>query len=592
MLVLLAALCLASCDDYDDTSLWQKVNDHEERLAALEQWQEETNHNISAIQQLLNTTDCITAVTPLMEGGQEVGYTIQFLHSDPITIYHGTKGDTGHTPQIGLTQGDDGNWYWTLDGQLMQDADGNPIRANGEDGADGADGEDGSTGATGRPGTSAPTPQIKQGSTITSGTIQTDGGTPQADAWYLSVDGGRTWYRVSGKDGDDGDAFFTAAPTLSDDGTHYTFTLSDNTEIKVPAYQSLQIGDDAGAGPLYVEGTGTTTISLTYPTGTTADDYAALMAQIVPDGSEGTHTDISTRADGTGGWNVTADLEKMTVTVTPGTGTALLRVTLVGNDGSEVTRTRVVEREPYEVDEATKTYTVYTAQGLLAWAQNAGSYDCTLAADIDMSGQTWPWITDFARTFDGAGHIISNLSISQSRAMAGLIGNLNGGTVKNLLLANATVDNSANSTGGITGLMEEGTVTACAVSGCTVSGTVNVGGIAGIIGNGTGSASVTACYAASCDVTETVVNGGDIAGNVGVGGSVTACYYDGEGSGIGNVSSEGTGSATPVTDGNWQSAAEEMNKQLFGNDYIWAVNTDPETKASLPLVLVPNTGGQ
>ena len=187
MLVLLAALCLASCDDYDDTSLWQKVNEHEERLAALEQWQEETNHNISAIQQLLNTTDCITAVTPLMEGGQEVGYTIQFLHSDPITIYHGTKGDTGHTPQIGLTQGEDGNWYWTLDGRLMQDADGNPIRANGEDGADGADGEDGSTGATGRPGTSAPTPQVKQGSTITSGTIQTDGGTPQADAWYLSV---------------------------------------------------------------------------------------------------------------------------------------------------------------------------------------------------------------------------------------------------------------------------------------------------------------------------------------------------------------------------------------------------------------------
>ena len=175
MLVFLAALCLASCDDYDDTSLWQKVNEHEERLAALEQWQEETNHNISAIQQLLNTTDCITAVTPLMEGGQEVGYTIQFLHSDPITIYHGTKGDTGHTPQIGLTQGEDNNWYWTLDGQLMQDADGNPIRANGEDGkdgedgqdgADGEDGSDGATGAQGKPGTSAPTPQIMQGARL------------------------------------------------------------------------------------------------------------------------------------------------------------------------------------------------------------------------------------------------------------------------------------------------------------------------------------------------------------------------------------------------------------------------------------------
>ena len=590
--MLLAALCLASCDDYDDTSLWQKVNEHEERLAALEQWQEETNHNISAIQQLLNTTDCITAVTPLMEGGQEVGYTIQFLHSDPITIYHGTKGDTGHTPQIGLTQGDDGNWYWTLDGQLMQDADGNPIRANGEDGADGADGEDGSDGrpgSTGRPGTSAPTPQVKQGSTITSGTIQTDGGTAQTDAWYLSVDGGRTWYRVSGKDGaagddgDDGDPLFAGAPTLSDDGTHYIFTLSDNTEIKVPAYQSLQIGDDAGTGPLYIESTGTT-ISLTYPAGTTADDYAALMAQIVPDGGDGTYTDISTRADATGGWSVTADLAAMTVTVTPGTGTALLRVTLVGNDGSEVTRTRVVERKPFDVEG--DTYIVYTAKGLLTWAQNAKSYNCTLAADIDMSGQqTWPNIT-FNRTFDGAGHIISNLSISSSNACTGLIGALaGGGTVKNLLLKDATVSSSYANTGGIIGAVEWGTVTACAVSGCTVRGTVNVGGIAGNIAP-ENTPSVTACYAASCTVTGN--NSGHIAGTNF--GSVTACYYDREGSGSGIGT--GTGSATQVTDGNWQSAAEEMNKQLSGNDYIWAVNTDEATKASLPLVLVPNTGGQ
>ena len=152
-ILLLAACCLGgttlltSCgDDYDDTALWEKVNDHEQRLAALEQWQAETNTNIQSIQTLLNTTDCITAVTPVMEEGEEVGYTISFLHSDPITIYHGTKGDTGeagYTPQIGLTQQDDGNWYWTLDGELMADADGNPIRANGQDGQDGDDGQDG-----------------------------------------------------------------------------------------------------------------------------------------------------------------------------------------------------------------------------------------------------------------------------------------------------------------------------------------------------------------------------------------------------------------------------------------------------------------
>ena len=65
LLTLSLALGFSSCgDDYDDTDLWNKVNDHEERLAALEQWQAETNNNIAALQTLLNTTDYITSVTP------------------------------------------------------------------------------------------------------------------------------------------------------------------------------------------------------------------------------------------------------------------------------------------------------------------------------------------------------------------------------------------------------------------------------------------------------------------------------------------------------------------------------------------------
>ena len=103
----------------------------------------------------------------------------------------------------------------------MTDADGNPIRANGEDGkdgqdgqdgqdgADGEDGADGSTGPQGPAGISAPTPQIKLGNSITSGTIYGLDGTEQADAddtaWYLSVDNGVTWYRISGEKGDTGE---------------------------------------------------------------------------------------------------------------------------------------------------------------------------------------------------------------------------------------------------------------------------------------------------------------------------------------------------------------------------------------------------
>ena len=619
------------------------MNDHEQRLAALEEWQEQVNQNIQSLHQLINTTDYITSVTPLVEGGQEVGYTITFLHSDPIVIYHGKKGDKGdkgdtgdkgeqgeqgdkgdtgadgHTPQIGLTQEADGNWYWTLDGQLMTDPQGNPIRANGEDGkdgqdgTDGEDGQDGQDGTDGQPGqdgqdgTPAPTPQISLGSSLTTGTIMTDNGTKQADAWYLSVDGGQTWYRISGEDGEDGDrgptgpqgptgqtgqtgatgqpgdSMFSQAPEKSDDGTHWTFYLKDGESFDVPAYQALTIGE--GTGTLYIAYTGSTTIPLTYPDGTTANGYAALVAQITPEGANGTYTDIDTRADDASGWSVTADLQTQTVTVTPGEGQAMLRVSLVGNDGSELARTRIVEKKPFDVDEATKTYTVYTAKGLLAWANNSLLYNCTLAADIDMSGQTWPQIEDFNHTFDGAGHTISNLTVSYSVYSAGLIGELSGGTVKNLLLAKATA-NLPNRVeiGGIIGSMQGGEIIACAISGCNVVGSFNVGGIVGWVGAG----SVTACYAASCTTSSYDGNGnGYIVGSVDD-GNVTACYYDGEGNGMAPVTYE-DGATTAVTDDvTWQAAAEAMNKQLADNNYIWEENTNEVTKDDFPLVLVPN----
>ena len=195
-----------------------------------------------------------------------------------------------------------------------------------------------------------------------------------------------------------------------------------------------------------------------------------------------------------------------------------------------------------------------------------------------MSGQTWPRIMGFDRTFDGAGHTIRNLTCS-STMDAGFLLDLSGGTVKNLLLVNATISGYGN-VGGIVGRLLNGTVIACAVSGCKVSGNMDIGGIAG------GSdGTVTACYAASCSVTATESYAGHIAGIVN--GSINACYYDGDGEGVG-YSNTGA-SATRVEEANgWQAAAQDMNSQLAGNDYIWAVNPDEEARASLPLVLVPN----
>ena len=122
-------MCLASCNDYDDTGLWNKVNGLEERIAALEEWQKTTDNNLNALQTLVNTMDYITSVAPIMQANDTIGYTINFYQSTPISIYNGT------TSQIGITQDEAGNWLWTLDGEILTTPDGTPIPANGQDAA-------------------------------------------------------------------------------------------------------------------------------------------------------------------------------------------------------------------------------------------------------------------------------------------------------------------------------------------------------------------------------------------------------------------------------------------------------------------------
>lgn len=471
-------LATACADDYDDSALWDKVNDHEERIAALEKWQEQTNQSIAAMQELLNTTDMITGVSAVTEDGETVGYTITFLHSDPITIYNGAKGADGEdgadgqTPQIGLAQAAEGNWYWTLNGETLTDADGNPIRANGLDGADGEDGEDGATGPEGQPGTSAPTPQILLGSSIpASGTVQTDGGTTIADARYLSVDGGATWYRVSGTDGADGDTWFAEAPKK--EGNYYVFTLAnDGGSFKVAAYQpfcilakgeTLESFDNAT-----VPVNEATTLYLSIDEGI---EYSSIVAQATPvDGDA-----VLARADG---WSakVAESTDGITVTVTPGNaGYALLDVSLLLTDGGKLTASRLLTKG-YSYDN--NTYTVYTADGLKAWAEAAQSdfsLNCILTADITLptvaEGESnWTpigthdhYYNRYTGTFDGGGHTITGLTINQSGTdHVGLFGCIGGrGTVKNLTLENVNIIGH-NNVGGVAGYNDMGaTITAC-----------------------------------------------------------------------------------------------------------------------------------
>ena len=595
-LMLLPAAC---ADDYDDSALWDKVNDHEERLAALEKWQEQTNQSIAAMQELLNTTDMITGVSAVSEGGQTVGYTITFLHSDPITIYNGTPGADGEdgadgadgqTPQIGLAQAEDGNWYWTLNGELLTDAQGNPIRANGLDGADGADGEDGEDGATGPEGpqgddgTSAPTPQIKLGSNVT-GTIMTDNGQTIADAWYLSVDGGATWYRVSGTDGTNGDTWFAEAPEK--EGNYYVFTLTDQSTFRVAAYQPFRILTEAEKNGTdnFTNATVTINGATTFYLYIDNDiKYQEIVAQISSVDAVLTRADVSD-------WTVVKGTEQNTLTVTPGTQPyALLDVSLLLTDGSKLTASRLLEDPGYTVDG--NTYIVASAEGLknIASLVNSGAtgINITLDTDLDLTDMEWTPIgadynNAYTGIFDGNGKTITGLTFNQSETSnVGLIGYLgSGGKVQNLTLENVNLNGDWD-VGGVVGYNNNGTVTACTASG-SINGKEYVGGIVGnnylgtvtacyntsstvngsyLIGGVVGQNNkgiVTACYNASGSIYGEVTVGG-VVGNNNT-GTVTACYWSNyAGYGIGN----GTGDATKVDDTTvtWQTAVDAMNAAI------------------------------
>ena len=167
-------LGISSCsDEYDDSGIRSDIENLENRVTTLEEWQKSVNTDIQSLQTLveaLESKNFITDVTPVVEGGEETGYTITFQSGESITIKHGTDGKDGvdgvngtdgkdgETPVIGVAQDTDGTYYWTLNGEFLTDDSGNKMPVTGPKGdkgdqgapgTPGADGEDGQDGADG-----------------------------------------------------------------------------------------------------------------------------------------------------------------------------------------------------------------------------------------------------------------------------------------------------------------------------------------------------------------------------------------------------------------------------------------------------------
>ncbi|WP_317511338.1 fimbrillin family protein [Segatella copri] len=182
----------------------------------------------------------------------------------------------------------------------------------------------------------------------------------------------------------------------------------------------------------------------------------------------------------------------------------------------------------YIYDSNTKTYTVYNADGLLAWneaAQKDRSINCTLNADIDLTGKGWtPIGTDYDNsytgTFDGGGHTIMGLTVTTNYQYVGLFGRLGeAGTVKNVVMEGVN-NHSLGYAGGVVGFSRGGTIENCSVSG-SVSGTLCAGGVVGA----QWGASITGC-SSSATVKGTRYVGG-VAGETNSGATMAACYATG-----------------------------------------------------------------
>lgn len=394
-LMLLLAAMIIGCDDGELAQLQKDVTDLKSRVETLETWCNTANTQICALRGLvtaLEQNDYVTGVTPVVENSKEVGYTISFSKSNPITIRHGEKGADGVTPVIGVKQDADENYYWTVkigdaEPVWMKDAAGNKIRTTGD-------------------------------SPILS-VAEFEG------QFYWKIDD--KWMLNNGQKvpvtGEQGDAIFAEnGIDYQSDPENVVFTLADGvTKITLPKTTFVTVGFDSYE--IFYASATNNEITLTLPSTLKEEDYTTLAATVANE--SGTGMDIQTRSAATqeiwgvqvtkpsfAGDAVVAGSAKVTLTAPANiklSATALLKVTITDKNGKEFTVARPVKYFDGVIVESTA--------GNLATVVTDGSVR-KLAVKGSMSADDFAYIRQSLNALEVLDLSMTDLTVMPNRGLA------------------------------------------------------------------------------------------------------------------------------------------------------------------------------
>ena len=247
-------------------------------------------------------------------------------------------------------------------------------------------------------------------------------------------------------------------------------------------------------------------------------------------------------------------------TITGGTfnGEVINNGTITGGTFNTPMTGSGTKNDPYQIGTAEQLKRFRDiVNGAGGQTQNRGAY-AVLTANIDLNNEPWTPIGNYTTTnevfyegtFDGGGHTISNLNVTDRFICDGLFGAIKGGTIKNLTVAgnvshnyfvgqnghvggivgcasNAAIENCSNHcsvTGGSSDFI--GGIAGSNIDGARIIDCYNVGTITGTI-NGTGGVTgLNMGTISNCYNVGTVSNGDQVGEIVGSNhGTVENCYY-------------------------------------------------------------------